>query len=78
LRLSEENISVSALVLITRALREKDYSQVLGCLNAIPKDMQLKGGAERNALRDLLFEMISDDFHHTPEAGTMQMKCPLK
>ncbi|MDR1890840.1 MAG: hypothetical protein LBQ23_01475, partial [Puniceicoccales bacterium] len=71
-------IAHTAITLIARAMREKNYAQALGFLNAIPKGLQLGKGAEDDTIRRMFFDIIRDDFDNTPEVATMHMQLFLK
>jgi hypothetical protein len=71
-------ITRTALALIARAMREKNYTQALGFFNAIPNGMMLGKGDEDDAIRNMFFDIIRNDFDNTPMAAAMHMQLLLK
>jgi hypothetical protein len=71
-------ITRTALALIARAMREKNYTQALGFFNAIPNGIMLGKGDEDDAIRRMFFDIIMDDFDATPTAAAMHMQLLLK
>jgi hypothetical protein len=59
-------------------MREKNYAQGLGLLNAIPSGFQLGKGEEGDAIRKMVSEIIADDFDRTLEAAAMHIQLLLK
>jgi hypothetical protein len=68
----------TAIALIARAMREKNYAQAFGFLNAIPNGLQLGKSAKDDAIRRIFFDIIRDDFDNTPETAAMRMQLLLK
>jgi hypothetical protein len=73
-----KDIARTALSLMARAMREKNYAQGLGFLNALPGGLQLGKGEGDDAIRKMFFNIIWDDFDRTPEAAAMHMQLLLK
>jgi hypothetical protein len=73
-----KDIARASIALITRAIREKKYTQALGFLQAIPHGMMLGKGSEYDAIRMMTFDAIADNFDNTPTAAAIHMQLLLK
>jgi hypothetical protein len=68
----------TAITLIARAMREKNYVQAIGFLNAIPNGLMLGKDARDNAIRKAFLDIIRDNFDHSPTASAIHMHLLLK